>query len=51
MRVEAGVREAFPFIFPEKPAVAQDNVINFIAWTPAIEPVPLFLGLLPFSET
>lgn len=49
MRMEAGIRETLPFIFPKESAVTQDDVVDLITGTSAVQPVPFLLGLLSFS--
>ena len=50
MAVEGRVREGLPLVLAEEPRVAEDNVINLVPGTFAVEPVPFFLRLLPFSD-
>lgn len=47
--VEGRVGEGFSLVLPEKARVAENNVINLVAGTFAVQPVPLFLRLLTFS--
>jgi len=47
--VERRVGEGFSLVFPEKAGITENYVINLVAGTFTIQPVPLFLWLLTFS--
>lgn len=51
MRVEAGVGEALALVLAEEAAVAEHNVIDFIARAFAIETMPFLRRLLSLSAT
>ena len=51
VRMKAGIGEALSFILPEKPGVAQPDVIDFVSGAPPIQPVPVFLRCLTLPET
>lgn len=51
VRVKAGVGEALALVFAEESAIPQDYVIDFVARTPAVKPVPFLLRLLTFPAT
>lgn len=51
MRMKTGVGEALALIFPEKPTVAENYVINLVPGAASVEPVPFLLRLLAFPAT
>lgn len=51
MRMEAGIREALALVLPEEATVAQDDVINLITRTLAVQAVPLLGRLLTLPKS
>ena len=49
MGMETGVGEALAVILAEEAALAQEDVVDLVARTLAVQPVPLLLRHLAFS--
>lgn len=50
MGVEGGVRKTLSFVFAEEFAIAQADVIDFVARVAAVELMPRFAGRLSFPK-